>query len=423
MTYTCVGIDVSKGRSTVSAYQRGDIVVMKPRNVLHTATGLRNLAVELKQLGGEVRVVMEHTGRYWLPIATVLREAGLFVSAVNPNLISIFSDNKLRNIKTDKSDSQKLARYGIKYWAALMPYIPTEITRQKLLEFSRQLNSSNKLLTGLKNNLQAILDVTFPGIRNLITSRAREDGHIKWVDFVCTFFHCDCVKRLSEAQFMERYQKWSKRHGYLAAVKGAAKIYAVAKEQVPTLPCDADIKTLISGIAQQLTCVSATVERWRSKMNELASALPECDCVMAMYGCGKTTGPQLMAEIGDITRFADKIVDGKKIGGKKALVQFAGIAPGENQSGDYKQKRVATSKKGSPHLRKVLFQVMTTYLRNSPVEEPVYQFLDRKRAEGMPYFVYMTAGANKFLRQYYAKVRDFLAEQSAKMESGDNAVA
>ncbi|NLX25329.1 MAG: hypothetical protein GXY61_05125, partial [Lentisphaerae bacterium] len=39
----------------------------------------------------------------------------------------------------------------------------------------------------------------------------------------------------------------------------------------------------------------------------------------------------------------------------------------------------------------------------------VYQFLDRKRAEGKPYHVYMTAGANKFLRIYYGKVRDHLA--------------
>ena len=39
----------------------------------------------------------------------------------------------------------------------------------------------------------------------------------------------------------------------------------------------------------------------------------------------------------------------------------------------------------------------------------MYQFLDRKRAEGKPFYVYMTAGANKFLRRYYGKVRDYLA--------------
>ena len=39
----------------------------------------------------------------------------------------------------------------------------------------------------------------------------------------------------------------------------------------------------------------------------------------------------------------------------------------------------------------------------------MYHFLDRKRAEGKPFYVYMTAGANKFLRRYYGKVRDYLA--------------
>ena len=423
MTPICVGIDISKGKSTVSAYQWGDTVVMKTHEVLHTAVALRELADSIKLLDGEVRVVMEHTGRYWLPVATVFYDAGLFVSAINPNLVSNFRDNKLRNIKNDKADSRKLARYGLKYWSELTPYAPTELTRQKLLEFSRQLDSSNKLLTGLKNNLQAIVDVTFLGVRKLITSRARDDGHIKWVDFVCTFYHCDCIKKLSREQFMVRYRNWCKRHGYLTAAKGAAKIYAAAGEQVPTLPCDGDTRLLISRVAKQLTCVSEAVETWRSKMNELASTLPEYDCVMSMYGCGKTTGPQLIAEIGEVTRFADRIVDGKKIKGKKTLVQFAGIAPGENQSGEYKQKSVAASKKGSPHLRKVLFQVMSTFLRNSPEDESVYQFLDRKRAEGKPYYVYMTAGANKFLRQYYAKVRDFLAEQTADRDAASTPAA
>lgn len=38
----------------------------------------------------------------------------------------------------------------------------------------------------------------------------------------------------------------------------------------------------------------------------------------------------------------------------------------------------------------------------------VYQFIDRKRAEGKPYKVYMMASANKFLRIYYASVKAYL---------------
>ena len=253
MTLICVGIDMSKGKSTVSARTWGDIVVMKPHEVPHTASALMALADSLGRLEGEVRVVMERTGRYWLPIAKVLHEAGLFVSAVNPKLVRDFGDNKLRQIKHDKADSKKLSRYSLNYWNDLIPYAPSELARQKLLEFSRQLDSSNKLLTGLKNNLKAIVDVTFPGVRKLITSRARDDGRIKWVDFVCTFYHCDYVKKLGEEKFMERYHAWCKRNGYLFARKGAIKICAAALDQVPTLPCDADTKLLISETAKQLT--------------------------------------------------------------------------------------------------------------------------------------------------------------------------
>ena len=48
---------------------------------------------------------------------------------------------------------------------------------------------------------------------------------------------------------------------------------------------------------------------------------------------------------------------------------------------------------------------MGVYLQCSPVDEPVYQYMAMKRAEGKPYLVYMMASANEFLRRYYATVK------------------
>lgn len=45
----------------------------------------------------------------------------------------------------------------------------------------------------------------------------------------------------------------------------------------------------------------------------------------------------------------------------------------------------------------------------APPDDPVFRFMDKKRAVGKPYLVYMTAGANKFLRLYYGKVKEYLA--------------
>ena len=108
---------------------------------------------------------------------------------------------------------------------------------------------------------------------------------------------------------------------------------------------------------------------------------------------------QLMAEIGDVSRFTHK----------GAITAFAGVDPGVNESGSYSQKSVPTTKRGSSLLRKTLFQVMDVLVKTHPKDDPVYQFIDKKRSQGKPYYVYMTAGANKFLRIYYGRVKEFLS--------------
>lgn len=91
-----------------------------------------------------------------------------------------------------------------------------------------------------------------------------------------------------------------------------------------------------------------------------------------------------------------------------------------DQSGKHSAKSVPTTKRGSPHLRKTLYQIVCTYLKRSPADEPVYQFLDKKRAEGKPYFVYMTAAQNKFLRIYYARVKECLEAFDERQDTVQN---
>ena len=133
-------------------------------------------------------------------------------------------------------------------------------------------------------------------------------------------------------------------------------------------------------------------------MNETASKLPEYPVVMAMKGIGPSLGPQLMAEIGDVTHFTHI----------STITAFARVNPGVDDSGDYSQKSVHTSKHGSPLLRKTLFQIMDVLVKTKP-DDAVYQFMDKKRVQGKPYYVYMTAGANKLLRIYCGRVKEYLA--------------
>jgi transposase len=394
-----VGIDVSKGKSTVAVLRPLGVVVTKPFEVAHTVTELHHLAEYLKTLQGDTRVILEHTGRYYESIAQVIHEQGLFVSAVNPLLIKEYGGNSLRRVKTDRADARKIARYGLDNWAELREHTPMETTRYELKTLNRQFHLASKNRTAYVNNLIALLDQSFPGANQWFTSPARVDGSQKWVDFVKTFWHADCVRSVTLKAFTERYRKWCKRHGYQFSQAVADQIHREALEMVCLVPKSATTKLLVQQAASQLLSISGTVEVLRAEMNRLASTLPEYSVVMEMDGVGESLGPQLIAEIGDIRRFA----------GKQSLVAFAGVDPMPNQSGMKDVRSNRSSKRGSPLLRKTLFNVMSSLLKTSPPNAPIYQFLDRKRAQGKPYYVYMTAGANKFLRIYYGKVRDHLA--------------
>ena len=75
--YNAVGIDVSKGKSTVTVLQPGGTVIRKPFDVSHTSQNLNELAKFLDSLNGDTRIVMECTGRYHEPIRKALSEAGV----------------------------------------------------------------------------------------------------------------------------------------------------------------------------------------------------------------------------------------------------------------------------------------------------------------------------------------------------------
>ena len=123
------------------------------------------------------------------------------------------------------------------------------------------------------------------------------------------------------------------------------------------------------------------------------------DCLNAVY----ESKAVLRAEIGDVRRFTSK----------RALVAFAGVDAPPFQSGIFEAKSRHVSKRGSPHLRRTLFQIMSVVLQHSSVDNAVYLFMDKKRTEGKHFYVYMVAGAAKFLRIYYARVKEYLAASEA----------
>lgn len=81
---TSVGIDVSKGKSTVCILRPYGEEVASPYEIQHTEPEIRALVSHIRSMKGEVRIIMEATGAYHLPLLSSFKEAELFVSVINP---------------------------------------------------------------------------------------------------------------------------------------------------------------------------------------------------------------------------------------------------------------------------------------------------------------------------------------------------
>ena len=343
-----VGIDVSKGKSTVAVLRPFGEIVVSPFDVSHSPKELSKLVTLLKTLNGDTKVVMEYTGNYYLPIALFLRNNGFFVSVVNPILVKDYSTKSLtvRKVKTDKKDALKIASFALDRWNELSPF----------------------------------------------------SGHEKWVDFVLKFSHSECISKKSFSFFLKSYLSWCKKFGYKFSKSKAQAVYDFACNCSPSLSFSDSSALLVSNAIIQLNSINETLASLASEMNKIAATLPEYDSVMSMFGVGSVLGSQLIAEIGDVSRFPNK----------KALVGFAGLDASPFQSGNFNPQSRSISKRGSAALRKTLFQVMSVVLQRAPTNNVIFQFMDKKRSEGKHFYVYMTAAANKFLRIYYARVTEHL---------------
>ena len=100
-----IGIDVSKGKSTVCGMKPGGEIVYAPFEVQHTREGMSELVLLLHNSGEEVRAVLESTGSYHCPVVAALLENGIFVSVVNSLRMKRFCSQSIRKVKTDRIDA------------------------------------------------------------------------------------------------------------------------------------------------------------------------------------------------------------------------------------------------------------------------------------------------------------------------------
>lgn len=138
-----------------------------------------------------------------------------------------------------------------------------------------------------------------------------------------------------------------------------------AKKALVAMPKSTYIKKTIQIAVNAINDLLETIQNTKKHMNQLASQLPEYPVVMKMDGVGEVTGPIIMGELGDVTRFNKR----------SQITAFAGVDPKKHESGDDKPKSSRATKIGSPELRRALYLVMTSKLARKPQGDRVYDFI------------------------------------------------
>lgn len=399
-----VGVDVSKGKSTVCILKPYGEIVCSPFEVKHVKKELEDLAGLLNKLDGEIRVVMEATGVYHLPILTFLQEKGYFVSVINPYSMKKYAkDNSLRRAKTDRLDSIMIANYGIDRWFKLQKYEGDENTYAELKLLGRRYRYYMELHVKSLQELTHILDYVMPGIKAMFNSWDEASNKDKLSDFVERYWHYDLITSMSREEFTEDYLAWAKEKKYHQSSAKAEAVYEMASDGIPTLSSDTpSTKMLVQEAIAVLRAVDSSLFRITSRMQELAKTLPEYSTVRSMGGVGDVLAPKLIAEIGDVRRLHNA----------KALIAWAGIDPPPYESGQFVGSQRRITKRGSSTLRKVGYEVMRVLKSHrEPEDNVVYNYILKKEAEGKSKKAAKIAGLNKFLRIYYARVMAVYQQQ------------
>ena len=388
-----VGIDVSKGKSTVAILSIEGEVIEEPFEINHDINGLNLLEEKLKDISKEdLKIVMEETGTYHLPVLGYLLDKGYFVVAENALKIKKYLDRGLRKAKTDKKDSYKLAEYTCDNWYKLNKVRENDETYDNLRFLSRQYINNISVQVKQKNNFSNLCDLLLPGYYQMLN----ENNIILGLEIFKKYYHPEIVTNKKQSQFVDEIDKLAKELGHKGAgITLANKIYLLAQKTISPRPNNEFAQLSAISCADALILTIKTTTTIITEMDKLARELPEYDVISEMPGCGKKLTSRVIAEIGDVRRF-------KNAG---SIIAYAGLDAPPYQSGQFEATNRHISKRGNKYLRKAGYEVMKSIKSSCRLDNDLKSYIIKKENEGKSKKVAKIAGLNKFLRMYYGIVK------------------
>ena len=374
-----LGIDIGKNTHVASLVDDKKKVIFKAFSFSNSIDGAESLILKLEAFKNELEVAMEATGHYWLSLYSYLVEKNFTVRVINP----IQTDGwrcgiEIRKRKTDIIDSLLIAdllRYG--------DFVETSLSNEDYLSLRNLSRFRSYLISSigdLKRKTIALLDQVFPeyasSFSNIFGKTSKEilsnfstpsDFEDINSDDLNTFLESVSKKNYASKKIDELSKKASSSFGINFCLDSFSLQIKMLIEQ-------------ISFIQNQVSDVENEIEVLLEKLNSLITTIP---------GIGSVNAATILGEIGDIKRFSNP----------SKLVAYAGLDASVSQSGEYESTYNYMSKRGSPYLRRALFQSALRAEFCDPVFSDYYQ---KKISEGKHHLVATNAVARKLCHTIFA---------------------
>ena len=374
-----LGIDIGKNTHVASLVDDKKKVIFKAFSFSNSIDGAESLILKLEAFKNELEVGMEATGHYWLSLYSYLVEKNFTVRVINPIQTDGWRQGiEIRKRKTDIIDSLLIAdllRYG--------DFVETSLSNEDYLSLRNLSRFRSYLISSigdLKRKTIALLDQVFPeyasSFSNIFGKTSKEilsnfstpsDFEDINSDDLNTFLESVTRKNYASKKIDELSKKASSSFGINFCLDSFSLQIKILIEQ-------------ISFIQKQVSDVENEIELLLEKLNSPITTIP---------GIGSVNAATILGEIGDIKRFSNP----------SKLVAYAGLDASVSQSGEYESTYNHMSKRGSPYLRRALFQSALRAEFCDPVFSDYYQ---KKISEGKHHLVATNAVARKLCHTIFA---------------------
>lgn len=363
-----VGLDVSQAEVVACALLTDGAEPVPRWTVPNTAPGATQLAERLADLArhhgeAEVRIGLEATSLYWWHLACTLKEAPVLatyqptVYALNPKLVHDFRRNYGALPKTDRADAFVIAE-RVRFGRALPPPFHLDLRYAPLQRLTRFRVHVAKTLAREKSYFLTFLFLKFSAFGHT------QPFHDPFGATSCAVLEAFTTEELAQTDLAELASYLTDRgrgrfkdpDGLAATLQRAARD-SYRLERVLDEPLTLVLGTTMATIRTlqaQLKAVDGTIARELKPIQQTLSSVP---------GLGPVWTAGLIAEIGDIRRFANEA----------ALAQYAGLVWKAHESGQFQAEDTALAKSGNTYLRYYLVEAANSVRVHCPEYTAYYQ--------------------------------------------------